>query len=61
MLTKDETTFEAVCDVCGHSEAVDAETHAEAWEKIRRRAWIVRRDALPVVHVCPECPAEGSV
>lgn len=60
MLIEYDTTYKALCDVCGRFEMINATSHAEAWETAKRRAWIVRRKAFPVVHVCPECPAEGE-
>jgi len=58
MLTKRPGEFEARCDVCGSSETFHAHTHSEAWEIIKRKAWAVRRNAFPIIHICPECPVE---
>ena len=60
MLTKKTGEFEAKCDVCGRAETLYAFDHAEAWMKLKLRAWAVRRNAFPVIHVCPECPVEVS-
>ncbi len=58
MLTKKSGEFECKCDVCGTSETFTALTHSEAWEVIKRRAWCVRKNAFPIIHICPECPVE---
>jgi hypothetical protein len=60
MLTKRAGEFEAKCDVCGRTETFPANDHAEAWEVIKRRAWAVRKNAFPIIHICPECPVEVS-
>lgn len=59
MLIKQETRFEAKCDVCGTSEYFKATTHNEAWDKLKRAAWALRRNAFPIIHICPECPVEA--
>lgn len=59
MLFKQVADFKAECDVCGHTEHFDAQSHAEAWRKMERAAWCVRKNAAPIIHVCPECPAEA--
>lgn len=58
MLIKQDTSFEAKCDVCGRSECFDASSHAEAWDKLKRAAWCARKNAFPIIHICPECPVE---
>lgn len=58
MLIKNASAFVAKCDVCGRTETFHAASYADAWDIIKRRAWAVRRDASPVIHVCPECPVE---
>lgn len=59
MLTKRGSRFEAKCDVCGRSEHFDAGSHAEAWDKLKRAAWCARKNAFPIIHICPECPVEA--
>lgn len=60
MLTKQATSFEVTCDVCGHSEHFEATSHDAAWTVLKRAAWAVRRNAYPIIHICPECPVEGK-
>ena len=59
MLTRRDRAFLAKCDVCGATEKIEAENFAEAWSMMKRLAWVVRRHAFPVIHVCPDCPAEA--
>lgn len=59
MLTKKAGEFECRCDVCGRTEMLDAHDHAEAWRKLKFKAWAVRRNAFPIIHICPECPVEA--
>lgn len=58
MLTKKSGEFECKCDVCGKTETLYAHDFAEAWFKLKRKAWAVRRKAFPIIHICPECPVE---
>ncbi len=58
MLTNKLGEFICKCDVCGASETFHAHTHSQAWEIIKRRAWAVRKNAFPIIHICPECPVE---
>lgn len=60
MLIQRGPHFEMWCDVCGASEVIDAKSHAEAWEKMKRFAWVVRKGNATIMHVCPECPANPS-
>lgn len=57
-LIKSQNTFEAKCDVCGTSERFEAHSHSQAWDKLKRAAWCVRKNAFPIIHICPECPVE---
>lgn len=58
MLFKQVADFKAQCDVCGHTEHFEASTHSEAWDKLKRAAWCVGKNAFPIIHICPECPVE---
>lgn len=58
MMTKQDTQFQVRCDVCGHTEHFEASTHPEAWDKLKRAAWCVRKNAFPIIHICPECPVD---
>lgn len=58
MLKKHTAEFEAKCDVCGASERFEASSHSEAWDRLKRAAWCVRKNAFPIIHICPECPVE---
>lgn len=60
MLTKRAGEFVCKCDVCGRAETFHADTHAEAWVELKSKAWAVRRQAYPIIHICPECPVEVS-
>lgn len=55
MMTKQNTRFQVRCDVCGYTEHFEAGSHSECWHKMKRAGWTLARDALPIVHVGPEC------
>jgi hypothetical protein len=60
MMTKRPGEFTCQCDVCGASETFHAHTHSQAWKLASRQApaWAVRKNAFPIIHICPECPVD---